>query len=316
MKIVFTFEPPFEMKADLNSSYPDIQFHYFQNAELAKEDMKNTEVIVTYGEDLDDEHIYQAEKLKWIMVTSAGLERMPFKAIKEKNILVTNARGIHKIPMAEFTIGLILDYAKSFQRLWKNNRSKVWDKSTPLNELHNKTMMIVGAGAIGQEIARLAKAFGMNVIGVNTSGGSLENFDKMVTLENISAVLDKADFIVSILPSTKKTIHYFKRSHFEQMKETAVFINIGRGDVVEEEILMDALKNKEIAHAYLDVFQVEPLPENHPFWSMENVSITPHISSTTKNYLPRALDIFRINLHTYTNNKERFINVIDLERGY
>ena len=149
------------LKTDLVGSFPDVQFCFYENVTLAEQEMKSAEVIVTYGEDLVDEHIYQAEKLKWIMVTSAGLERMPLKAIKEKNILVTNARGIHKIPMAEFTLGIILSHAKGFQRLWDNQKEAVWDKQTPLTEIHEQSLLIVGAGAIGQEIARLAKPFGM-----------------------------------------------------------------------------------------------------------------------------------------------------------
>ncbi|MFB7305452.1 D-2-hydroxyacid dehydrogenase [Heyndrickxia sporothermodurans] len=316
MKVVFTFEPPAEMRKEIRSSFPYVEFHFFQNVDLAETEMESSEVIVTYGEDLTDEHIERAAELKWIMVTSAGIERMPLKAIKEKNILVTNARGIHKTPMAEFTIGLLLDHARNFQLQWKNQQQRIWDKNIPQAELKNQSIAIVGAGAIGQEIARLAKAFRMNVFGINSSGTIKENFDEMYSLENISTPLEKADYVVSILPSTEQTVQFYQMNHFEKMKNTAVFINLGRGDVVKEEILIEALNKKEIAHAYLDVFQTEPLPKNHPLWGMENVTITPHISSTTKNYLPRALDIFQKNLHTYINNKGQFINVIDSERGY
>lgn len=316
MKCVFTFEPLEQLKTDLVASYPDVQFYFYENMTLAEQEMKSAEVIVTYGEDLVDEHIYQAEKLKWIMVTSAGLERMPLKAIKEKNILVTNARGIHKIPMAEFTLGIILSHAKGFQRLWENQKEAVWDKQTPLTEIHEQSLLIVGAGAIGQEIARLAKPFGMKIIGVNSRGNAIDHFDEMYTLETIQSILGSADYIVSILPSTEETIHFYQPTHFEGMKKSAVFINIGRGDVVQEEVLMTALNNQEISHAYLDVFAVEPLPKSHTFWKMSNVTVTPHISSTTMNYLPRALEIFRKNLHTYMNNDNEFINVIDPERGY
>ena len=114
----------------------------------------------------------------------------------------------------------------------------------------------------------------------------------------------------------KKNDSFLSASDFESMKKSAVFINIGRGDVVQEEVLMTALNHQEISHAYLDVFEVEPLPKSHPFWKMSNVNSTPHISSTTMNYLPRALEIFRKNLHTYMNNDHDFINVIDPERGY
>lgn len=316
MKIVFTFDPPDHLKKTLQSNFSNVQFYFFHDVTVAEQEMKTAEVIVTYGEDLNDEHIRKAENLQWIMVTSAGLERMPLKIISERNILITNARGVHKIPMAEFTMGLILDYVKSFQRLWNNQKEMIWDKSKPLSELNGQTLLIVGAGAIGQEIARLAKAFGMKVYGVNSSGMPKEYFDEMFTLNHVNAVFDQVDFLVSLLPSTEKTVGFYKKTDFEKMKSSLVFINIGRGDVVEEEILIDALNNHQIAHAYLDVFEQEPLSKGHPFWTMDNVSITPHISSTTRNYLPRALDIFEKNLHTYINNVGQLINVIDPERGY
>jgi len=128
--------------------------------------------------------------------------------------------------------------------------------------------------------------------------------------------LPKADFIVSVLPSTKETKHFLEKNHFDLMKNSSVFINIGRGDLIQEDVLMAALQEGKIAHAYLDVFYTEPLAEDHPFWRMENVTVTPHISSLTKNYMPRSFEIFKQNLHTYIKKDADFINVIDMDRGY
>ncbi|MBB2479492.1 D-2-hydroxyacid dehydrogenase [Bacillus sp. APMAM] len=316
MKTIFTFTPPAELIQDLTDSFPSEDFSFYPDIQHAEKELSNAEVLVTYGEDLTETHIQLADQLKWIMVTSAGLEKMPLQAIKEKGILVTNARGIHKIPMAEFTLGLMLQYAKQFRVMQKQQKEHVWKKGLPIFELSGQTILIVGAGAIGSEIARLAKAFGMKTIGVNSSGEKRDYFDEMQTLDSMYEELGASDFIVNILPSTSETKHFYQKHHFKSMKNTAVFINIGRGDAVKTEVLMEVLQEKMISHAILDVLEEEPLPEEHPIWSMDNVTITPHISSNTNLYLPRAFEILKHNYRTYTNKQEDFLNVIDVEKGY
>lgn len=134
MKTLFTFIPPEELKQDLIKSFPDEDFSFSPEIEQAEKEIQNAEVIVTYGEDLTEKHIGIANKLKWIMVTSAGLEKIPFNAIKNKGILVTNARGIHKIPMAEFTFGLMLQHAKQFPVFKKQQQEHLWNQALPIFE--------------------------------------------------------------------------------------------------------------------------------------------------------------------------------------
>ncbi|TMU83630.1 D-2-hydroxyacid dehydrogenase [Bacillus sp. BHET2] len=316
MKIISTFHPKEEFMSDLKNSFPQVEFLFYKNIREAERELPNGEVIVTMGEDLTSDHINMSHKCKWIMVTSAGLEKMPFEAIGKKGIFVTNARGIHKTPMAEFTIGLMLQHAKQLQTVWKQERDALWSRRLPTSEIYQATLLILGAGAIGGEIARLAQAFQMKVIGVNSTGETREYFDRMLTLETFRDQLPDADYIVSVLPSTEETKHILTVDHFEQMKETAVFINIGRGDLVEESVILEATEKKLIGHIYLDVFDKEPLPKEHPFWKAEGITVTPHLSSITSEYMPRAFDIFKKNLSTYSENRENFINVIDIERGY
>lgn len=316
MLIITTFLPPEKIRMATEAAFPTIQFEFYKDINQADASFFEAEVLLTYGEDLTEELIRQTTKLKWIMVVSAGLEKMPLKACQEKGIIVTNARGIHKIPMAEFTIGVMLQYVKQAKVLWHNNQISDWQRRLPMAELHGQSVLIIGVGAIGGEIARLAKAFQMTTLGVNTSGKMVENVDSIFKIEQLEQALSLADFVVNILPSTKKTKHLLKDRHFDAMKESAVFINIGRGDVVEEAVLLEALQQKKFAHAFLDVFYNEPLDKQHPFWTMENVSVTPHISSLTKKYLPRSFEIFFKNLHSYLNNEDKYINRVDLERGY
>ncbi|WP_394137895.1 D-2-hydroxyacid dehydrogenase [Cytobacillus oceanisediminis] len=316
MKIVSSILPPEALREEVQKGFPQAEFLFYKGIETAGESFYDAEIFITYGEDLTEEHIHKSKKLKWIMVMSAGMDEMPFKACKEKGILVTNARGIHKIPMAEFALGTMLGHVKQMAALARNERDEVWDRKLPMEELRGKTLLVLGIGAIGGEIARLAKCFGMNVAGVNRSGKDAAGGDRIYSISQLSEILPKADFFVSVLPSTVETRFLLKKEHFAAMKDSAVFINIGRGDLVEEEVLLSVLKTDQISHAYLDVFANEPLPKAHPFWKMENVTVTPHLSSITKNYLPRSFEIFKHNLHTYIKNNKDYINVIDLERGY
>lgn len=316
MKIVSSLLATEQIQNMIQEKFPQISFEFFKGMKNAESCFMDAEVFITYGEDLTRERMESAKNLKWVMVMSAGLEKMPLAACEEKGIIVTNARGIHKIPMAEFTIGMMLQYVKQMRTLWQRENEEHWDRRVPMSELNGKTIAILGVGAIGGEIARLAKAFGMNTIGINRTGKSVEFVDELYKMNEVSHILPKADFLVSVLPSTNETKNFLNFEHFQSMKETAVFINIGRGDLVSDEVLLKVLEGKEIAHAFLDVFETEPLPKEHPFWKMENVTVTPHISSITKNYLPKSFEIFEHNLHTYIKKGDNFINKIDLSRGY
>lgn len=316
MKIVSSIYPTESIQEMIRNKFPQCQFEFFKRMNNAENSFWEAEVFITYGEDLTDEHIKNTDKLKWIMVMSAGLEKMPLAACQKKGILVTNARGVHKIPMAEYTLGVMLQHVKQARTLWHREEEEKWDRRVPIGELYGSTVLILGVGAIGGEVARLAKAFRMKTLGVNSSGKSVDNVDELYRMKDVSQIISKADFVVSVLPSTAETKNFFTYEHFQLMKETAVFINIGRGDLINSEVLVEALEKKEIAHAYLDVFEKEPLPQGHPFWKMDNVTVTPHISSITKKYLPRSFEIFEQNLHTYIKKGNQYINEINLKRGY
>ncbi|MFN7252891.1 MAG: D-2-hydroxyacid dehydrogenase [Anaerobacillus sp.] len=316
MKIVASTKLKSELKEKLIANYPELKFYFFKNMAEAIDDLLDADVFITYGEDLTEEIIMKVKKLKWIMVFSAGVEKLPFRAIKQKGILVTNARGIHKIPMAEYTMAMILQVARQAKQLISNEQKHVWDRSVPMTELSGKTLGVLGAGAIGTQIAKYAQVFNMKTIGLNRSGRSVEAFDEMVTVNELGYLLEKSDFVVSVLPSTPKTDRMINREVLQQMKASAVFINIGRGQNVVEVDLISALEEGEIAHAVLDVFEKEPLPAGHPFWEMENVTVTPHLSGISNQYLPRAIEIFENNLKEFLSGKKEFINVIDLDHGY
>ncbi len=206
---------------------------------------------------------------------------------------------------------------------------KKWDKFLSA-ELHEQTLGIVGYGQIGREVARLAKAFKMRVVvtkrdprhpeasGYNVSGygdpdGRLP--DMIYPTQATRSMLAECDYVVNILPLTDETHHFFDREMFRGMKETAVFINIGRGGSVNEKDLIYALKKGWIAGASLDVFGQEPHPANSPLWQMENVVMTPHIAGDTPSYDKRAIALFTENLKRYIND-EPLLNLVHRERQY
>ncbi|MFC2949606.1 D-2-hydroxyacid dehydrogenase [Virgibacillus sediminis] len=300
----------------LKKDYPDLEIIFAEGAEDTYKYIEEADVLVTYGSELEEEMVERAEKLKWMMLLSAGVDKMPYEAVKKKGIPVTNARGIHKIQMSEYAISMLLQTYRGAKQLTKSEQEHHWDRSVKMQEMTARTLLIAGTGAIGQEVARLAKAFQMKTIGVSRSGRAREHFDETYENSRLEELLPDVDAVVSVLPSTKETQYFYTEKHFRLLPDHAVFLNMGRGDAVKEEDLLKAVRNEEIAHAVLDVFEEEPLPEDHPFWEEERVTITPHLAGLSPHYTTRALEIFEKNLQVYLDGIDDFINLVDLDRGY
>lgn len=302
--------------AKIREGAPQLEARVHPSIAEAMNDLPDAEILITYGEDLTDEIIARCVQLKWIMVISAGLELMPFEAIAERGILVTNARGIHKIPMAEYTLGLILMFSRRFVELYQNQIEGKWDRTIRIDELNGQTLGVVGAGAIGSEIAKRAQAFGMKTLGVATRLREQEEFDEMFDRRGLDDVLRRSDYLVVITPLTEETKGLIGEREIALLPANAVLINISRGAVVDEAALLHALQNRLIRGAGLDVFHEEPLPETHPFWGLDNVVLTPHLSSRSPKYMERAQEIFRQNLAVYLGGPGEMINSIDVKKGY
>lgn len=301
----------------MTETYADFTFSFHESIEeVASAEWAEADILLTYGDDLTEENIKQAKRLKWIMVLSAGIEGMPLQVIKNRQIIMTNARGIHKIPMAEYTIAMMIETVKNMKVWHENERRHRWKKNIEMGEISGKTLAVLGAGAIGGEVARLAKAFHMKTLGLNRSGKSADFFDQMYRNEEVNECVAQADFIVVVLPHTKETEKFLGREQFKVMKNDAVFINIGRGKTVNQDELLEALREGEMAHAVLDVFEEEPLPEDHPFWGMEQVTVTPHLSAISPRYQHRAFEIFEENLRVFLDGGKNYINQINYDRGY
>ncbi|MEK6268242.1 MAG: D-2-hydroxyacid dehydrogenase [Planococcus sp. (in: firmicutes)] len=313
MEILFTFVPRVDQQQRIIEEFPEVDFYFLYRD---KTRLSSADIIVTYGEDLTAVDIESSVKVKWIMVASAGIEKLPHQAIESRGITVSNVRGIHKTPMAESALAHLLALKRALPAIYQNQRNQQWERKIRSSELSGTTALILGPGAIGAEIGRLLQAFGVHTIGCNRSGAQAENMDEMVSFEKILEKLPEADYVISVLPSTDETKQLLKEEHFKAMKDTVIFMNFGRGDLVADSVLLNALQENEIAFAVLDVFEQEPLPADHPYWSMDNVVVSPHISSKSGKYVDRTLDIFIPNLKKWLIDQSVPTNLVDMEKGY
>lgn len=280
------------------------------------ESIYDSEILVGLG--FNNEYtapgIMNSKKLKWIHILAAGVETLPFNEIKQKNIIVTNSTGIHGIPISEHVFGMILNFTRNLFMFQQQKKQKIWKQQIG-TELYGKTMGIIGLGSIGCEIARKAKAFDMKVIGIKNNKVPLENVDCVYGSEGLQEVLSQSDFVVIALPSTPQTKKLISKKQFESMKVGAYFVNISRGQIVDEASLTSALKNGKLKAACLDVFEEEPLPTNSELWDMENVIISPHLAALSPAYFDRAFKLFLYNLKQFEKNKE-LKNIVDLDKEY
>lgn len=312
--IYFTFELRGDLKQPLLAQFPQVDFLFDKKLDVEK--LAQTNVLVTYGEDLKEEHLQHADKLQWIFVASAGIEKMPAEAIAKRNILVSNVRGIHKKPMTESIIAHILALKRVLPFIYEQQQKKEWNKKARPTELNGSTALIIGPGAIGSEVGRILQAFDVHTIGCNRSGNEAPYMNETYKLDDLKEQLPKADIILSMLPSTKETKHMLTREHFELMKSSAIFMNFGRGDLVETDTLVGVLQDKLIEHAVLDVYEIEPLPADSPLWDLNNVTLSPHFSSHSSRYLERSLDIFKPSLEKWLNGERDLENKMNILRGY
>lgn len=262
----------------------------------------------------------KAKNLKWVHQTAAGTAPLIQKLIGT-NIILTNSSGVHPIPIAEQVFTYILMFARQFHLSFRRQvEERQWiqdDIDGGLRELNQSNLGIVGFGKIGKRVAHLAKSFGMSVFTLqsNNHPNSDENVDIYFPRDGVNEMLEKSDFVVNCLPATAQTDNYFNKDRFAVMKNSAYFINIGRGSTVNEQELIMALKEGKIAGAGLDVFSSEPLPDSSELWQLKNVILTPHYAGWTPRYIDRVIDIFCENLQAYLNHKS-MPNYIDLEKGY
>jgi phosphoglycerate dehydrogenase-like enzyme len=268
------------------------------------------------------ELIAAGSDLHWVQSYSAGVDRcVDTPALRERGMILTNAQRLYGPAIAEHAIGMMLMLARGLDVYHLRQAGGNWDRglddyADSTWEVADRTLLVVGLGGIGTEIARRAHALGMNVIATRSSSRSGPEFVSYVGLAHeLQALASRADIIVNATPLTPATDALFDAAFFRAAKRGAYFINIGRGRSVVTEDLVAALESGQIAGAGLDVTDPEPLPEGHPLWSMPRVIITPHISARTEASGERRWLLVRENLRRYVTG-EPMLSEVDLERGY
>ena len=234
--------------------------------------------------------------LRYIQLTSAGLDRVPLDSIRERGIKLCNAGGVYSIPMAEHAVFGVLSLYKGAHAHYRNAQNREWCKVRSVMELCGKRVLVVGCGSVGNECAKRFVGMGCRVIGVDIAELKNENFEKIYSLEGIADAVSEADVVVLTVPHTDKTHHMFDAELIGKMKSTAVLVNVARGGIVDTDALVSALSEQKIFGAVLDVFEEEPLPAVSPFWDMPNVIVTPHNSFVGENNATRLSNVIFENL--------------------
>ena len=230
----------------LNKKYTDCNFIACTNKTEMEKQIEDTDILITFKFNM--EMLERAKKVKWIQALSAGIDSYPLEEISERGIILTNGRGIHKIHMAEYAICVMIMLARNIHTMLQNKYEGKWDRKINQGEINGSTLGILGLGSIGMEIAKKAKLMGMHVIGVKGSISDVEYVDKIYLPDDMAQVFKTSDYIINLLPSIQNTFKIIDKRYFGIMKQDACFINMGRGNTVNEDDMIQDLKDGKIKH--------------------------------------------------------------------
>jgi phosphoglycerate dehydrogenase-like enzyme len=274
------------------------------------------------GWSLRPQQFAAARKLKWLHSTAAGVSQLMYPELRASGIAVTNASGVHTIPIAEHVLGLLLALARRFPSAFRHQAARrwgqqaIWDEPVRPRELRGQTLLLIGLGAIGIEVARLARGLGLRVLVVTRSGRTaVDPAERVAPASELDALLPLADFVVLAAPETPETHHLINAARLGRMRPTAYLVNVARGSLVDEAALVAALRERRIAGAALDVAGEEPLPESSPLWTLENCFLTPHLSGASDQLWERQAELLLDNLDRWFSGRD-LRNRVDLARGY
>ncbi|MDI9495881.1 MAG: D-2-hydroxyacid dehydrogenase [Bacillota bacterium] len=301
------------MKIIIHEKYLDIVSEKFPDIEFCTEidECPEAEALIGEAKDFVPEKLDKLPKLRWLQSFWAGYNTLDLEYIRKRNITLCNAKDIYSVPIAEDVICKILMHNTNAFAYLKSQKDHKWDLSQRRRNLQGQTVGLIGTGSIATEIAKRLQGFGVKIIGYKRNPVStLPYYDEIHSgKRGLDYVMSNSDYIVVTADLNKETYHMINKANLKLMKETASIINIARGSIINQNDLTEALKNKTISYAGLDVFEVEPLPEEDELWDLENVYITPHASGTVKENKKRLADLIIANIQRFIDN-EKLANVV------
>ena len=307
--------------AKLRTEFPEIEVVYLSSYEGAEKHLRDAEIVFTIS--LRPEQFSLARQLRWVHAPTAAVHQLLFPELVKSDVLVTNSTDVHGPVVAEHVIALIFALAKKIpqavifqqKRVW--GQEAMWNEGPRPREIAGATVGLIGLGGIGREVARKAAALGMHVIAVreHPEKGRPEGVSEVFSPAHLEDVLRQSDYVVVAAPLLPATQGLINARRLAVMKGSAYLINVGRGPQVDETALAEALRNRSIAGAALDVFEKEPLPAESPLWGFDNLLITPHTAGLTEKLWHRHYELFSENLRRYLAHQPlRY--VVDKQRGY
>jgi phosphoglycerate dehydrogenase-like enzyme len=305
----------------LRQQFPQLQVVHPANSAEAEAQLGDTEIVVTVS--LSSEQFRTATRLRWIHSPAAAVHDLMSRELVNSEITITNGRDVHGPVVAEHVMGLIFAWAKSIPQAVRLQQKHQWGKEIIWNgrnrprEIAGATVGLIGLGSIGRAVARHASALGMKVIATRErpEQGSAEGVHQVFASSQIDRLLEQSDFVVLAAPITPFTRGLVNSERLARMKADAYLINVGRGQLIDEAALIDALRSHRIAGAALDVFAIEPLPPDSLLWDLENLLITPHTAGLTEKLWERQYALFSENLQRYLAHQP-LLALVDRHRGY
>lgn len=279
-------------------------------------DWNNVEITIGWSKDWRDKLLIPSTSLKWVQAISAGVDTLPLKEFAQHHIQLSNASGLHAQSITDHVLAILFMQSRGIFEAIRSQQKQIWQSELTINNLQDLRILIVGTGKIGQQLAKCLAFLNCRPIGINTNGRAIEHFHETYSIVELAPQTQKADIIINILPLTEDTYHLYDDDFFATMKQSATFINVGRGASVNTTALYQALVNHSIHFAALDVFEEEPLAEDDPLWTLENILITPHISGYTPHFQKAFMRIFIENFKSFHTTGNLSKNTVNIQSGY
>ena len=301
--------------AALRQQFGNLELQVAQSPADVDVDYGKVEILIAFGMGITETLFTRMPKLKWVQSLATGVDHFLRSKTLARDVILTSGRGIHGPAMRETVLHLMLSISHDSNGLVRDKAGHHWDRRAwPL--LAGKTAVVIGTGVAGSAIGSVLQALEMRVVGISRTQRKAAGFDNVVSQRELPQAAAKADYVINVLPGDTANLKIIGSSVFAHMKPSAYFINVGRGETVDEQALIEALNRGRIAGAGLDVFATEPLPGESPLWDLPNVFVSPHIGGLFEEYQEMAMPLIIRNMTAYlAGRSDQMTNVIDRSRS-